>query len=93
MKEFLKFDDKFYCLHRRDELANMKKVFDTNWMTTIGENINEIEHLTCVKIDEKYSIALSEQVLRHCIWLLFHNIERQDIPLPDVSSNVPCSCG
>lgn len=42
-----------------DELKYMTEAFETNWMSTIGENINETEHLICEKVGCKYAIALS----------------------------------
>ena len=42
-----------------DELRNMQEAYETNWMSTVGANINEVERLTCEKIGCKYSVALS----------------------------------
>lgn len=42
-----------------DELKYMKEAFDTNWMSTVGENINEVERITAEKIGVKYAVALS----------------------------------
>lgn len=42
-----------------DELTYMKQAFDTNWMSTVGENINESERLVAEKIGRKYAVALS----------------------------------
>ena len=42
-----------------DELKYMTEAFETNWMSTIGENINETERLICEKVGCKYAIALS----------------------------------
>ena len=42
-----------------DELEYVKKAYDTNWMSTIGENINETERLACEKVGCKYAVALS----------------------------------
>ena len=42
-----------------DELEYVKKAYDTNWMSTIGENINETERLACKKVGCKYAVALS----------------------------------
>lgn len=42
-----------------DELKYMKEAFDTNWMSTIGENINEVERITAEKVGMKHSVALS----------------------------------
>jgi len=41
------------------ELDYMKDAYDTNWMSTIGANINEIEYLMAEKIGVKYAVALS----------------------------------
>jgi dTDP-4-amino-4,6-dideoxygalactose transaminase len=37
----------------------MTKAYTTNWMSTVGENINEVERLTCEKIGCNHSVALS----------------------------------
>ncbi len=42
-----------------DELKYMTEAFETNWMSTIGENIDETERLICEKVGCKYAIALS----------------------------------
>ena len=42
-----------------EELQYMKEAFDTNWMSTVGQNINEVERLTCEKIGCKNAVALS----------------------------------
>ena len=42
-----------------DELRYMQEAYETNWMSTVGANINEVERLTCDKIGCKYSVALS----------------------------------
>ena len=42
-----------------EELDYMKQAFDTNWMSTVGENINEVEHLVTEKIGCSYAVALS----------------------------------
>lgn len=42
-----------------DELKYMTEAYKTNWMSTVGENINEVERLTCEKIGCKYSVGLS----------------------------------
>jgi len=41
-----------------DELDFMKKAFTTNWMSTVGENINVIEQIVADIIGVKYSVAL-----------------------------------
>ena len=42
-----------------DELKYMQEAFETNWMSTVGANINEVERITCEKIGCDYSVALA----------------------------------
>ena len=42
-----------------EELKYMTEAFETNWMSTVGANINEIERLACEKIGCKYAVALA----------------------------------
>lgn len=42
-----------------DEMKYVQQAYDTNWMSTVGENINEIERTACEKIGCKYAVALS----------------------------------
>ena len=42
-----------------DELRYVTEAYNTNWMSTVGENINEVERLTCEKVGCKYAVALS----------------------------------
>lgn len=42
-----------------DELKYMKEAFETNWMSTVGKNINEVERLTADMLGVKYAVALS----------------------------------
>lgn len=42
-----------------EELAYMTKAFNTNWMSTVGENINEAERIVCEQVGCKYAVALS----------------------------------
>lgn len=42
-----------------DELTYMKEAFDTNWMSTIGANINEVERQIAEMVGVKYAVALS----------------------------------
>ena len=41
------------------ELEYMKQAYETNWMSTVGENINEAERMACEKVGCKYAVALS----------------------------------
>lgn len=42
-----------------EELQYMKEAYDTNWMSTVGENIYEVERLTAEKVGCKHAVALS----------------------------------
>ena len=42
-----------------DELRYMKEAFETNWMSTVGENINEVEKQISEKIHCGHAVALS----------------------------------
>ena len=42
-----------------DELTYMKEAFETNWMSTVGANINEIEKEIADIAGVKYAVALS----------------------------------
>ncbi len=42
-----------------EELKYMTDAYNTNWMSTIGENINEVERITCQYLGCKYAVGLS----------------------------------
>ena len=42
-----------------DELEYVKEAYDTNWMSTVGENINEVERIAAEKSGMKYAVGLS----------------------------------
>ena len=42
-----------------EELAFMKEAFESNWMSTVGKNINELEKLVAERIGCQYAVALS----------------------------------
>ena len=42
-----------------EELKYVTEAYETNWMSTVGKNINEVERLICEKVGCKYSVALS----------------------------------
>lgn len=60
--EIKPFDKKIYLssptMHG-EELNYMTEAFTTNWMSTIGKNIDEIEKTICEKVGAKYAVALS----------------------------------
>lgn len=42
-----------------EELLYMTEAYETNWMSTVGQNINEVERLTCDYVGCEYAVALS----------------------------------
>ena len=42
-----------------DELKYMKLAYDTNWMSTLGENINQIEQIFCEEIGCNCAVSLA----------------------------------
>lgn len=42
-----------------EELKYVTEAYETNWMSTVGANINEVERLTCETVGCKYAVALS----------------------------------
>ena len=42
-----------------EEMEYMKQAYETNWMSTVGENINEVEKIAAQKAQVNYAVALS----------------------------------
>lgn len=42
-----------------EEMTYIKEAYTTNWMSTVGANIDEAERLTCEKTGCKYAVALA----------------------------------
>ena len=42
-----------------DEIKYIKEAYETNWMSTVGANINEAESLICEKVGCRYAVALA----------------------------------
>ena len=62
-KKFEKFEKKVWLatptMHDGEEMKYVNDAYNTNWMSTVGENINEVERIACEKIGCKYSVALA----------------------------------
>ena len=54
-----------------EELKYMTEAFTSNWMSTVGENIEEVERISAEKSGVKYSVALTNctAVLHLCVKL------------------------
>lgn len=61
-KKFKKFENKIWLstptMHG-EELKYITEAYETNWMSTVGKNIDEAEHSICGKINCGYAVALS----------------------------------
>jgi len=42
-----------------EEIKYVEEAYKTNWMSTVGENINQVEKLACEKTGSKYAVALA----------------------------------
>ena len=42
-----------------EELKYITEAYETNWMSTVGKNINEVERSICEKVGCKHAVALS----------------------------------
>lgn len=42
-----------------DEIRYVQEAYETNWMSTVGANINEVERLMCEIVESKHTVALS----------------------------------
>ena len=62
MRSIKPFDKKIYLssptMHG-EELKYVTEAYETNWMSTVGANINEVERLVCEKVGCKYAVGLS----------------------------------
>lgn len=60
--DFKAFDEKVWLASptmHGDELEYVKEAYETNWMSTVGKNINEVERVASEKADVKYAVGLS----------------------------------
>ena len=62
MKQLKPFEKKIYLssptMHG-EELKYVTEAYETNWMSTVGANINEVERLVCEKVGCKHAVGLS----------------------------------
>ena len=58
----VKFEKRVYLssptMHK-ESFDYMKEAYDTNWMSTVGANINECERIACEKVGCAHAVALS----------------------------------
>ncbi len=62
MEKFEKFEKKVWLatptMHG-EEMEYVKLAYETNWMSTVGENINEVERIAAEKAEMKYAVGLT----------------------------------
>lgn len=46
-------------MHNGEELNYVTEAYETNWMSTVGENINQAEKMACDKVGCKYAVGLA----------------------------------
>ena len=60
--DFTRFEEKIWLssptMHG-DEMKYIQQAYDSNWMSTVGENINEVERIAAEKAEMKYAVGLS----------------------------------
>ena len=61
-KQFKAFEKKVWLatptMHG-EELIYVKEAYNTNWMSTVGKNINEVERIAAERSGKKYAVGLS----------------------------------
>ena len=62
-KEFKAFKNKIWLssptMHNGEEMKYVTEAYETNWMSTVGANITEVERMACEKIGCKYAVGLA----------------------------------
>ena len=62
MKEIQPFESNVWLASptmHGDEIKYVQEAYDINWMSTVGENINEVEKIAANKAGMKYAVGLS----------------------------------
>lgn len=81
-KVFEKFKDRIWLssptLHG-DEQKYVQLAFDTNWVSTVGENINKFEETVCDYIGLKYAIGLSSGTSGLHLAMKLANVKQGDV--------------
>ena len=60
--EFKPFEKKVWLASptmHGEEMQYVKEAYETNWMSTVGENINEVERIAAASAQMQYAVALS----------------------------------
>lgn len=65
------------------EIEYVKEAYETNWMSTVGANINEVERLVCEKIGCKYAVGLSAGTASLHLAMKLAGVEAYGMPKQD----------
>lgn len=63
-----------------DELRYITEAYETNWMSTVGKNINEVERMVCEYVGCKYAVALSSGTASLHLSMLLAGMEAYGMP-------------
>ena len=63
-----------------DELRYITEAYETNWMSTVGMNINEVERMVCEYVGCKYAVALSSGTASLHLSMLLAGMEAYGMP-------------
>lgn len=63
-----------------DEIKYIQEAYDTNWMSTVGANINEVESEISELLGCKYAVALSSGTASLHLSLKLAGIEAYGMP-------------
>lgn len=82
-RKFKKFESKVWLsspsMHGL-EMDYVREAYETNWMSTVGQNINEVERQIIEKIGCKYAVALSSGTASLHLAIKLAGIEAYGLP-------------
>lgn len=61
-----------------DEQDYVKEAFDTNWVSTVGENIEQLEKAVCEQTKSKYAVALASGTAALHLAVKLAGVEQKD---------------
>ena len=70
-KDFIPFESKVWLASptmHGEEMEYMQRAYETNWMSTVGENINEVERIAAERAGVKYALAVQRHFICALNW-------------------------
>lgn len=81
---FKRFEKRVYLsspiMHGEEQMF-VKEAFDTNWVSTVGENINKLESGVCEKLGVKNSVALASGTAALHLAVKLAGVKQDDVVL------------